>query len=132
MLECVKTTMITIRSGRNQTTFALKSFKKKEAFTELWKMRRWMNKQEDIGQVSQPQSSKHSTEQYTCYTSGGQWRGQMTVLGDTHSESSGELRGWWADVREDFPSLTFSTFWSVYIMTILMLGKNKPTYLKKK
>lgn len=84
-----------------------------------------MNQQEDIGQDSQLQSSTHTTRW-------GPVKRPDDCTGGTHSESFGELSGWWADVRGDFPSLTFSTFRSVYIMTILMLGKNKLTYLIKK
>lgn len=72
-----------------------------------------------------------ATEQYTRYTLGASEEARR-LYGGTHSGSFGELSGWWADVRGDFPSLNFSTFRSVYIMTILMLGKNKLTYLIKK
>lgn len=84
-----------------------------------------MNEQEDIGRDSELQSSTHATRW-------GPVKRPDDCTGGTHSESSGELGGWWADVRGDFSSLTFSTFRSTYIMTILMSGKNKLTHLKKK
>lgn len=84
-----------------------------------------MNEQEDTGRDSQLQSSTHATHW-------GPVKRPDDCTGGTHPESSGELGGWWADVRGDFPSLTFSTSRSIYIMTILMSGKNKLTHLEKK
>lgn len=42
--------------------------------------------------------------------------------------SFGELSGWWADVRGDFPSLNFSTFLKCIHYDYSYVGKNK-TYV---